>query len=138
MINDYRQLNAEAIVEDLPPLDYVAYGGSAPTAKVETTNLHIAATGLVAGDTDYVFCRVTKALGSEARQARRTDLRTITTLLATSFVNPDTGTLAAVLPMNAFTLEVGDRVGIHLQVLSVQFFPGGSTFVKNVGVTAQT
>lgn len=131
MINQFRLMNGQSQTTTPATIDSLPAISQTTSATVSGGNLTIVAVATGIADTDFVYARVTNALPSAGRQARLTDLRTISDDYADSIDSPTSGTLTIVLPMEQFTLTATDRIGIQYQTLSDEYYPGQTRFETN-------
>ena len=137
MVNMYRQMGAEAIVEAVadivpPPLPLAVDS----IVATSTTALDIVAdvTGIEAGG--MALCRVTSPLPGAARRARSNDCRMLDATIADNIVVMGTDTCDFTLTMPTSHIVADDLIGVEITPLSAEYFPGPRLLVANQVVTA--
>mgnify|MGYP006288888475 FL=1 len=135
LINLYHTMDGEALTATPPALTTPGNVTAVTTVTQATTNLTINCTHSL-GATDLVYVRVTRALSGAARNARTNEFRTITTDFADSIVAQAASPQAIVLPMEEFTLAVGDYIGVELLPIGPTYYPGVAFREVNIEITS--
>lgn len=136
-VNAYRQLNGQAITDTAPSID------SHPIAQIVddipvviatgAATITISASPVVFPVDALYFVRMTAPLPGTTRVARRTDLRQLNDLSASSFVPATTTSAMAMSSADLrFTYADQDRVGLEIVTLTADYVPLGSAFAPDV------
>lgn len=136
MINVYRQIDVEAIIDDVPtilqpPIPTVV------TSVTLTTATELGVVAQVPGleTSGQALCRVSVPLPSDVYNASANDVRMIGPLLDVIEDN-GAGTITWALDIASGDYAVGDPVGVMITPLSEFYFPGTPFLESNIAVVA--
>jgi len=135
MINTYRQVHAQAIVDDvptilLPPVPIAVVSVTATSTVLLTIVATV--TGLETGG--MAVCRVSLPLPGEARQARPNDCRLLDVTIDNNIEIHTAGTVTFALAISTSLIVATDRVGVQITPLSADYYPGLPLLAANVVV----
>lgn len=142
MINFYKAIKPESVVTDppdpvLPPTPYSVESCSVYDGAV-TIEIN---TALDPAASDYsVYVRTTRPTGSWSRRARVNELSMIAPPISPgNHLGDVTSSVGeVVIPMNQYTLEVGDIIGISAILINPDGVPSRQLFVPAYAVTDGT
>lgn len=133
LINMYRLLDGQSQVAVAPayaePIAPTMSGAAIVGGNIEITISHDDLAG------SFFAVRITPNLGSAVRQARKNELRYITTAPADSIIATAASPQTIILPMNNFTLATGEWTGIEIVHLNSDYMPSEKLFVRNIVLT---
>ena len=136
MVNDYRQMQGQALSSTVPALTAPTNPSGTVTCTYSGGVLTIGFTHLALANTDWIVTRITPDLGNTARQARANELTNPCAAYSSLFDHPSTGVVSAALTLTQVTLSVGKHIGIEFRALNAGYYPGGYRFLRNVEITA--
>jgi len=137
MVNVYRQMNGQAIVDDMPTIEQpIKPVGITSVVLTNATTLTIVA-DFTGNDVGFFgVCRISLPLPGEARQARSGDCRLRSPTISDNIIAVAGTTVTFVITIVALDYVATDRIGIELTPLSDAYVPGLKTLVGNFAVAA--
>jgi len=134
MINSYRQIDGQAIVDDLPPIEKPAVATDVHTvSKSNPTLLAFIAVLPGAKVNEMAMCRVSPVLPSPNRKARKNDVRLIGSL-PQNIVTHSSGEATFLLTVPQGMYVEADPIGIEITTLSASYYPGDKFLVPNTPI----
>lgn len=133
-VNIYRLMNAQAVDDAAPIPSTPATPDSINSATINGTDIEVSVTHQLEGTGAFLYVRLTKPLPSSTRNARQTDLRTITETFAESIIDVAASPQTIALPMDEFVLAANDFIGVEVTPISSDYVPGTSNFLKSIQV----
>lgn len=133
-VNTLRLMDGQSLVATPPTVDLLGQITSFTSVTDATGFIDVIVVHSLTPATGQLRVRFSPPLGSQARNARNNEFRTLSSTFAASMFAVDTSPQTLHVPISTFTIASGDRVGVEVTSISDNYYVGTPVRDRNIAV----